>query len=160
MKFIKKIINFIKVFIQKRKNRKLLKKQKSQPMGMNYIDFRKETNVLDVDLIDKNVSEKDKKKLRQYSKMIVTFFCVMSAIWVSFSYIFAGYALVVYGNVEVLQDLSKEICVTLIAIFCSYFAKSYLESFSSAKHDLDVMKLEEKINSITEHYNNDDISVG
>ena len=71
MKFLKRIITFIKIFYQKRKNRKQLKNQKSQPIGMNYVDLRRETNVLDVDLIDKNISEKAKKKVRQFTKTII-----------------------------------------------------------------------------------------
>ena len=69
MNFIKKVILFIKIFKQKRKQRKvnklnlkIQKLNKNQPMGLSYIDARKETNVLDVDLVDDNASEKDKKK--------------------------------------------------------------------------------------------------
>ena len=92
MKFIKRIINFVKIFIRKRKNRKLLKKQKSQPMGMNYIDFRKETNVLDVDLIDKNISEKARKKVRQFTKTIIITYTITSIVWITWSYLLATYA--------------------------------------------------------------------
>lgn len=156
MKFIKRIINFVKIFIRKRKNRKLLKKQKSQPMGMNYIDLRRETNPLDVDLLDDNTSQKEKKKVRQYTKILVTALTVMACIWISTSYLLSTIALVMYGNTEPLSSLSEKVCEVIIGVVIAYAFKSYLESYSSARHDLDVMK----INQSNEDNIKDEESVG
>lgn len=141
MKLIKKIINFFKIFRIKRKQRKL-NKNNSQPMGLSYIDARQETNVLDVDLVDDNASEKDKKKIRQYTKILVTSLTIMACLWISTSYILAAVALVLYGNAEPLSSLSEKVCEVIIGTVIAYSLKSLLESYSAAKHDLDVMRLE------------------
>ena len=162
MKFIKKIITFIKLFYQKRK---LRKRNKKQPMGTSFINPNAtvinvggETSVLDVDLVDDNVNDNDKKKVRQYTKSLVTALTVMACVWISSSYILATIALVVYGNAEPLSSLSEKVCEVIIGVVISYAFKSYLESYSSAKHDLDVMKLETTMESTNE--NNNDEPVG
>lgn len=162
MKFIKKIITFIKLFFQKRK---LRKQNKSQPMGASFINPNAtvinvggETSVLDVNLVDDNASEKDKKKVRQYTKSLVTALTVMACIWISSSYILATIALVMYGNAEPLSSLSEKVCEVIIGVVIAYAFKSYLESYSSAKHDLDIMKLETTMESTSE--NNDEQAVG
>ena len=155
MKFIKKIITFIKIFYQKRKNRKLLKKQKSQPVGMNYVDLRKETNVLDVDLIDKNTNQKDKKKVRQYMKCLVTSLTFFACIWISTSYVFAGIALLNFGNSDPLTSLSEKVCETILGVCITYGLKSYLETFSQEKHKLDIMKISADNSDIQNELNHD-----
>lgn len=152
MSFIKKIISFVKLFIQKRKERKVKKLSakiqkinKQQPMGLSYIDARQETNVLDVDLIDDNASEKDKKKVRQYTKCLVTALTIMACVWISTSYILAAIALVMYGNAEPLSSLSEKVCEVIIGTVIAYAFKSLLESYSAAKHDLDVMKFKQSV---------------
>lgn len=157
MKFIKKIMAFIKSFIQKRKVRKLRKKQEKlkiqeQPMGVSYIDMRKqETSVLDVDLVDDGASKTDKKKVRQYTKCLVTGLTIAACVWISSSYILAAIALVMYGNAEPLSSLSEKVCEVIIGTVIAYSFKSWLESYSAAKHDLDVMKLEQPLYQQTEH---------
>lgn len=136
MKLIKKIIQFIKVFIQKRKNRKLLKKQKSQPMGMNYIDFRKETNVLDVDLIDKNISEKARKKVRQFTKTIIITYTIASIIWITWSYLLATYAMIVLLNVEPMSSLSEKVCDVISGYIIVYCLKAFFETFAEKGMEL------------------------
>ena len=162
MKFIKKIITFIRIFYQKRK---LRKQNKKQSMGSSFINPNAtvinvggETSVLDVDLVDDNVNDKDKKKVRQYTKSLVTALTVMACVWISSSYILATIALVMYGNAEPLSSLSEKVCEVIIGVVIAYSFKSYLESYSSAKHDLDVMKLETTMESINE--NNNDEPVG
>ena len=162
MKFIKKIITFIRIFYQKRK---LRKQNKKQSMGSSFINPNAtvinvggETSVLDVDLVDDNVNDKDKKKVRQYTKSLVTALTVMACVWISSSYILATIALVMYGNAEPLSSLSEKVCEVIIGVVIAYAFKSYLESYSSAKHDLDVMKLETTMESINE--NNNDKPVG
>lgn len=158
MKFIKRIINFVKIFIRKRKNRKLLKKQKSQPMGMNYIDFRKETNVLDVDLIDKNISEKARKKVRQFTKTIIITYTITSIIWITWSYLLATYAMIVLLNVEPMSSLSEKVCDVISGYIIVYCLKAFFETFAEKgmelieRHINKDIESSESINSI----NNDE----
>ena len=163
MKFIKKIITFIKIFYQKRKLRKQNKKQPMRSSFINpsatVINVDGETSVLDVDLVDDNVNDKDKKKVRQYTKSLVTALTVMACVWISSSYILATIALVMYGNAEPLSSLSEKVCEVIIGVVIAYAFKSYLESYSSAKHDLDVMKLETTMEPTNENIN-DEQSVG
>jgi hypothetical protein len=116
-----------------------------------------ETNVLDVDLIDDNANEKDKKKVRQYTKSLVTALTIMACVWISMSYLLSTIALVMYRNAEPLSSLSEKVCEVIIGVVIAYAFKSYLESYSSAKHSLDVMKLESTNENINE---NDEQSVG
>ena len=157
MKFIKKIITFIKIFYQKRKLRKQNKKQPMRSSFINpnatVINVGGETSVLDVDLVDDNVNDKDKKKVRQYTKSLVT----ALPVWISSSYILATIALVMYGNAEPLSSLSEKVCEVIIGVVIAYAFKSYLESYSSAKHDLDVMKLETTMESINGNNNNEPV---
>ena len=161
MKFIKRIINFVKIFIRKRKNRKLLKKQKSQPMGMNYIDFRKETNVLDVDLIDKNISEKARKKVRQFTKTIIITYTITSIVWITWSYLLATYAMIVLLNVEPMSSLSEKVCDVISGYIIVYCLKAFFETFAEKgmelieRHINKDIESSESINSI-----NDDEPVG
>ena len=159
MKFIKKIITFIKIFYQKRKLRKQNKKQPMKSSFINpnatVINVGGETSVLDVDLVDDNVNDKDKKKVRQYTKSLVTALTVMACVWISSSYILATIALIMYGNAEPLSSLSEKVCEVIIGVVIAYAFKSYLESYSSAKHDLDVMKLETIMESTSENINDE-----
>ena len=159
MKFIKKIITFIKIFYQKRKLRKQNKKQPMKSSFINpnatVINVGGETSVLDVDLVDDNVNDKDKKKVRQYTKSLVTALTIMACVWISSSYILATIALIMYGNAEPLSSLSEKVCEVIIGVVIAYAFKSYLESYSSAKHDLDVMKLETIMESTSENINDE-----
>ena len=103
-------------------------KRKEQPVGMSYIDARKETNVLDVDLIDDNASEKDKKEFRQYTKLYVTILSVIACIWVTWSYILATYATVVLQNIEFLMSLSIKVLEVILGVGMGYFTKAFLET--------------------------------
>lgn len=150
-KIMKKIINFFKLFHQKRKARRQTKKYKSQPMGASIINpngtvinIADGKSVLDVDLIN-GASEKDKKKVRQYTKCLVTALSIMACLWISMSYVLSYVALIMYGNAEPLSSLSEKVCEVIIGVVISYAFKSYLESYSSAKHDLDMMKLDNVI---------------
>ena len=147
MKFIKKIITFIKIFYQKRKNRKLLKKQKSQPVGMNYVDLRKETNVLDVDLIGKGSSEELMKKVRQFTKVIITTFTIASILWITWSYFLATYAMIVLANVEPMSSLSEKVCDVISKYILVYCLKAFFETFAEKGMKL----IENHINKDVEH---------
>lgn len=157
MSWIKKIWNKIKNLFHK----------KSKPVGATrvvpnaaVIHIDDKTDVLDVDLVDDDASKKDKKKVRQYTKSLVTALTIMACIWISTSYILATVALVMYGNAEPLSSLSEKVCEVIIGVVIAYAFKSYLESYSSAKHDLNVMKLESVNESINENEIDNEESVG
>lgn len=130
--------------------------------GVTVLDLDNETNVLDVDLIDDNISDEDKKTVRQYTKSLVTALSIMACIWISMSYLLSTVALVMYGNAEPLSSLSEKVCEVIIGVVIAYACKSFFESFAAAKHDLNVMKLthDESINESIEETINDEESVG
>ncbi len=132
------MIKFIKKFIEIRKRRK------EKPMGTAIV-IEKDTNPLDVNLVDDNLNTKDKKKLRQYTKCLVTALTIMACIWITISYIYAGIGLFLYSNPEVLIELSKQVCVTILGVTISYCIKAYMESFSEAKHLEDMAKIEQTL---------------
>lgn len=136
MKFVRKAITFIRLFLQKRKNRKILKKQKSQPMGINYIDLRKETNPLDADLISDNLNEKEKKTLRQTTKQFMWTLVLFAIIWITWSYILSTISLMMYGNAEPLSDLSREVCSVVLGTVLGYMAKSFVETFAQKTSEM------------------------
>lgn len=137
------MIRFIKKFIEIRKRRK------TKSMGTAII-VEKDTTPLDVDLIDNNLNTKDKKKLRQYTKCLVTALTIMACVWITISYIYAGIGLFLYGNSEVLIELSKQVCVTILGVTISYCIKAYMESYSEAKHLEDMAKIEQPLLSSSE----------
>jgi hypothetical protein len=132
------MIRFIKKFIEIRKRRK------NKPMGTAII-VEKDTNPLDVDLVDDNLNTKDKKKLRQYTKCLVTALTIMACIWITISYVYAGIGLFLFGNSEVLIELSKQVCVTILGVTISYCIKAYMESYSEAKHLEDMAKIDQTL---------------
>ena len=140
MKFIKKIITFIKIFYQKRKLRKQNKKQPMKSSFINpnatVINVGGETSVLDVDLVDDNVNDKDKKKVRQYTKKIVDILTIMGCIWITWSYVLSTIAVIRFQDVQVLSSLSEEVCRTILGIVVSYCMKSFFESYAKGKNEL------------------------
>lgn len=119
-----------KLFIKIKRLILALFKRKQQPVGMSYIDARKETNVLDVDLLDDNASKSDKKKVRQYTKKLITALTIFACIWISWSYILASIALCLYGNPEPLSTLSEKVCEVIIGTVIAYCLKAFFESFA------------------------------
>ena len=132
MKLIKRIFNCIKVFIQKRKQRKLNK----NVAGSFYIDSRNKTDVLDVDLISDELSEKEKKSLRQTTKLVIWTLLIFAIIWISWSYVLSTIALVSFGNAEPLSDLSQEVCRVIIGTTLGYMAKSFVETFAQKTSEM------------------------
>lgn len=159
MKFIKRLINFVKIFIRKRKNRKLLKKQKSQTMGMNYIDLRKETNPLDVDLISDNLNEKEKKTLRQTTKLLIWTLVISAIIWITWSYILSTISLLMYANAEPLSDLSSVVCNVILGTSIGYMCKSFVETFAQKTSEM-IERHWNNNNEIQNVENNEDEPVG
>lgn len=140
MKFIKKIITFIKLFFQKRK---LRKRNKKQPMGASFINPNAtvinvggETSVLDVDLIDDNANEKDKKKVRQYTKKWVDIILTVSLIDVQFCFILAF-----LGKDQIAETLGIAIITEIVAIGLGYMLKAFFETNAQKKNEIEMERI-------------------
>lgn len=140
MKFINKIITFIKLFFQKRKLRKLNKKQ---PMGASFINPNAtvinvggETSVLDVDLIDDNANEKDKKKVRQYTKKWVDIILTVSLIDVQFCFVLAF-----LGKDQIAETLGIAIITEIVAIGLGYMLKAFFETNAQKKNEIEMERI-------------------
>ena len=87
----------------------------------------------------------EKVKFRQYTKKLVTGLTIMACLWISTSYVYAGACLFLYGNTEYLSELSQQVCITILGVVISYAIKSYAETFSEKKQDLEDRKFESTI---------------
>lgn len=151
-KILNKIITFFKkIKIKFKKKQKKIVKSVILPKDSIIIDNGEKTP-LDVELIDKNTSKKNKKKLRQYTKKIVDILTIMSCIWITWSYILSTIAVIRFQDVQVLSSLSEEVCRTILGVVIAYSLKSFCESFAEAKQHL---KDEEFYNNIKNHDNID-----
>lgn len=114
----------------------------SAPLGannVNIIDLNHEndqTNVLDVDLINHQLSQKENKEVRQYTKIFVTSLTIVSCVWITWSYCLATYALVVSNNTQPLESLSMKVCETILGVAIVYMIKAYFETYSQKKNEL------------------------
>lgn len=140
MKFIKKIITFIKLFFQKRK---LRKRNKKQPMGASFvnpnatvINIGGETSVLDVDLVDDNANEKDKKKVRQYTKKWVDIILTVSLIDVQFCFVLAF-----LGKDQIAETLGIAIITEIVAIGLGYMLKAFFETNAQKKNEIEMERI-------------------
>ena len=131
MNFIKKIKLFFENFKQKRKQGKVKKLE---------LKIQKLSNNQPMDS-----SCADNKKIKQYSKCLVTALTIAACLWISMSYLLSTVALIMFGNAEPLSSLSEKVCEVIIGVVIAYSCKSFSESFAEAKHDLDVMKIKESI---------------
>lgn len=145
MNLIKKIIRFFKIFIEKRKARK-------QVAGSFYIDSRKKTDVLDVDLLDDNASEKDKKKVRQYTKKWVDIILTVSLIDVQLCFVLAF-----LGKDQIAETLGIAIITEIVAIGLGYMLKAYFETNSQKKTELEMERIKR---TYEVNQSNDNESVG
>ena len=168
MKFIKKIITFFKVFFQKRKLRQQNKKYKVQPMGASFINPNAtvinvggETSVLDVDLISDKLTNNEKKKLRQTTKLLIWTLVVCAIVWITWSYVLSTISLVMYGNAEPLSDLSKEVCTVILGTIVGYMCKSFVETFAQKTSEMIERRWNNTRNNyILENETNDEQAVG
>lgn len=136
--------------------------KKKTPMGskkyyptkdITIIDLDHETNPLDVDLVDDNISETDKKELRQYTKMLVTKITNFSIIWISWSYVLASYAVFKYGEFNPLESLSETVGTALLGVVITYGFKALLETFLKKKNEKDIL-FKQMDNDLMEYNNN------
>lgn len=145
----------IKRFFELRRERR--QKNKLTPMHSTVIvDNRKDFNsdLLDTELLDINAEEKDKKKVRQYTKKLITTITLMSCTWISCSYVMAFYALVKFQDTQTLSELSRQVLVCILSTSIGYMLKSYFETFSQAKHELDVMNFSSNTSYVEDEIQN------
>lgn len=138
MKFIKKIFSKIFSWFKQKFGKKIVTSA-SRPKintGVAVIDLEKDTSVLDVDLLDDNASEKDKKTVRQYTKMLITALTVFACIWISWSYVLSTVALVLYGNAEPMSTLSEKVCEVILGAVIAYCLKAFFETFAQKGMEL------------------------
>ena len=161
MKFIKKIITFIKLFFQKRK---LRKQSKLQPMGASFvnpnatvINVGGETNVLDVDLVDDNASEKDKKKVRQYTKVRVDIILFVSLFDVQLCFVLAF-----LDKVQIAETLGVAIITEIVAVALGYMLKAFFETNAERKNELELERIKRtyEVTKPTLELDNDEQAVG
>lgn len=144
----KKFIDFIK---------SVFKHKKPQPMGTTIIhnatviQTDDETNPLDVDLLKGNI--KNTKKLRQYTKSLVTVLTTFACIWITLSYILSAYALIKYQISQPLSDLSQQVCITILGVVISYCLKAFIETYCEKKNEIELNN--ENNNQIINNSNDD-----
>jgi len=99
-----------------------------------------------------SILKRKPKTFRQYTKTFVTAITIISVIWISISYLMGIYALMAYGTTDLLSDLSKQVCVTILGVSLGYFLKSYFETYSEKKQDL----AKEKFEAAKQEFSSDD----
>lgn len=165
---MKKIFIYIKAFFITLRKR-VKKKSKSLPYSsfvssapnVNVIAVNpqeKETNVLDVDLISHNLDIKEKKQVRQYTKIAVTLILVMAIIWITWSYILATVALIKFETFQPLMSLSQQVCITILGTMLGYYLKSYFESYQEKKNEM-LMNNNYSDNSMVTNYDDTPVTV-
>ena len=131
------MMKFLKSKIRKIKNKFKRKKKKSEknvPMSSSIVIVdqnqpKKETSVLDVNLLDDNATTSDKKKVRQYTKSLITALTICACSWITISYVLAFVALIRYGNTDVLSTLSEKVCEVILGAVSAYCLKAFFETF-------------------------------
>lgn len=149
------MLNKIKNLILKIKS--IFIKPKLQPMGSTIIPNATiiktddETNPLDVDLLKGNI--KNTKKLRQYTKSLVTVLTTFACMWITLSYILSAYALTKYQISQPLSDLSQQVCITILGVVISYCLKAFIETYCEKKNEIELNN--ENNNQIINNSNDD-----
>ena len=87
----------------------------------------------------------EKKKFIQFSKILISIILIMCGIWITWSYILATISLFRNGDSSLLEELSKQITLTILGSIIGYFAKSFCENYSKNKNELELTKLEQII---------------
>jgi len=135
IKFIKKIWN--KIFNKTKSTPTVASSSKIVPVGgVTVIDLNKETNPLDVDLVDNNASEKDNKAIRTFTKKWVDIILTVALIDVQLVFVLAF-----LGKTQIAETLGVAIVTEIVGIGLGYMAKSYFESYSSEKNKLEIEKM-------------------
>lgn len=92
----------------------------------------------------------EKKKFIQFSKVLIVVILSMCGVWITWSYILATLSLFINNDSSLLEELSKQITLTILGSIIGYFVKSFCENYSKHKNELEFTKLEQTINDDTE----------
>lgn len=105
--------------------------------------FLHESNPLDLadkDLIDNdNISERDKVKVKQYTKRIINVILTFGCIWVTWSYILATYSAIILGQTETVENLSVQVCITIVGSIIAYCIKAFFETNAEKKNEQELL---------------------
>ena len=85
-------------------------------------------------------------KLKQYTKRFVTFITIFAVIWISWSYALATLQFFFTGSTELLEGLSSQVCAVILGTSTGYMIKSFIETYSEKKHELEEARHEDAIN--------------
>lgn len=148
------MIKFFKKFFQLRKKRHAAAASSSTILVVP--DRR--TDVLDVNLVDKETTQDNKKTIRQYTKKIVSAITILAGFWITWSYVLATIALITYQNADPLSTLSEKVCEVIVGVVISYCIKAFLETFS--ERSIPQILDSSDNGDIIEQENSEDIAVG
>lgn len=74
--------------------------------------------------------QKVKKGSATYSKLLLSIIVTLASIWITWSYVLATHAQIVYENSDPLISLSEEVCRTVLGAVVAYCIKSGVENIS------------------------------
>lgn len=100
----------------------------------------------------------DKKKFIQFSKILISVILILCGLWITWSYVLATISLFKNGDSSLLEELSKQITLTILGTSIGYFTKSFCENYSKGKQELEMSKLGQEV--ITNETESEEESVG
>lgn len=148
------MLNKIKNLILKIKS--IFIKPKLQPMGSTIIPNAtiiktdNETNPLDVDLVDDNISNKDKKELRTFTKKWVDRILTISLFDIQLCFVLAF-----MGKENIAESLGIAMATEIVGTIAGYYAKSFFETYSEKKNDIEMEKIHKDYETITPNADDD-----
>jgi len=80
--------------------------------------------------IRKKRREQRKEDKLSFTKVVVCTMLCLATAWITWSYVLATTALLLYSNADPLSDLSSVVCQTIIATVISYCVKALCENIS------------------------------
>lgn len=82
----------------------------------------------------KSHREKWKNKVKKgsatYSKLLLSIIVSLASVWITWSYVLATHAQIIYENSDPLISLSEEVCRTILGAVVAYCIKSGVENIS------------------------------
>lgn len=133
----------------KKKKRKRKKKKPIQKSHFTIINDN-ETNPLDVDLVDDNISNKDKKELRTFTKKWVDRILTISLFDIQLCFVLAF-----MGKENIAESLGIAMATEIVGTIAGYYAKSFFETYSEKKNDIEMEKIHKDYETITPNADDD-----
>lgn len=119
------------------------------------INIDDKTDVLDVDLVDDNISEKDRKKVKQYTKKWVDIILTVSLIDVQFCFVLAF-----LGKDQIAETLGIAIITEIVAIGLGYMLKAFFETNAQKKNEIEMERIKRTYEVTKPIVESDEESVG